>query len=204
MSDEEPIIDDEIVSDDEPVSDDTPSTDTTSSENNTQTPEPTPTPGAYCTRDEVNSLFGDISDDVTDELFVTSINNSTAWINANLSRNRIPLPVIPEPDPEADTVEIEVEVNQGTGLIDTGDVNTLRTAAIYYSASDILLSLYHGDELPVQYDVWFQKAQTFLDAYIEAYWNSEADEEDQLAHQVVGHSKSLTYNQKRMYRRYGR
>ena len=199
MSDEEPIIDDEIVSNDEPVSEDTPSQDTTSSDD---TPTPTPTPGAYCTRNDVNSLFGDISDDVTDELFVTSINNSTAWVNANLSRNRIPLPVIPEPDTDADTVEIEIEINPGNGLnlTDASDLNTLRTAAIYYSASDIILSLYHGEELPVQYDVWFQKAQTFLDAYIEAYWNSEADEDDQLAHQVIGHSKSCTYNQKR--RRY--
>ena len=198
MSDEEPIIDDEIVSNDEPVSEDTPSQDTTSSDD----PTPTPTPGAYCTRTDVNSLFGDISDDVTDELFVTSINNSTAWVNANLSRNRIPLPVIPEPDTDADTVEVELEINQGNGLnlTDASDLNTLRTAAIYYSASDIILSLYHGEELPVQYDVWFQKAQTFLDAYIDAYWNSEADEDDQLAHQVIGHSKSRTYNQKRMYK----
>ena len=73
----------------------------------------------------------------------------------------------------------------------------LRTAAIYYAASDILLSLYHGDELPVQYDVWFQKAQGLLDDYISSYLNSEAEEADLVKHQMVKHSKGLTYNQKR-------
>ena len=202
MSDEEPITD-EIVSDDEPVSDDTTPTDTTSSDN----PTPTPTPGAYCTSSDVESLFGDISDNVTEALMITAINNGTAWINSNLTRRYVPIPVIEQEtiivgDASTSTGTI-ININEGTGLNITkdSDITVLRTAAIYYSASDILLSLYHGDELPVQYDVWFQKAQTFLDAYIDAYWNSEADENDQLSHQVVGHSKSLTYNQKRMYRR---
>ena len=78
-----------------------------------------------------------------------------------------------------------ISINEGTGLNinKDSDITVLRTAAIYYSASDILLSLYHGDELPVQYDVWFQKAQTFLEAYIDAYLNSEASEEDLMKHQ---------------------
>jgi len=80
----------------------------------------------------------------------------------------------------------------------------LRTAAIYYAASDILLSLYHGDDLPVQYDVWFQKAQDLLDDYISAYLNTEAEEEDLVKHQSVKHSKGLTYNQKRRRQRWVR
>ena len=128
----------------------------------------------YCTKEEVNSLFGDISDDITDEMFNTALDNSTAWIEANLKRNYVPIP--------------------------TTNPNALRTVAIYHSASDIILSLYHGDELPVQYDVWFNKAQGLLDDYIESYLNSEAEEEDLVAHQMVKHSKGLTYQQKRRQR----
>ena len=197
MSDEELI--DELVSDDENVSDDPTSSD--------DDPTPSPTPGAYCTSSDVNSLFGDISDDVTDELFVTAINNGTAWINSNLTRRYVPIPNVEQETIISGDVSIStgtnvsVETGSGLNINKASDITVLRTAAIYYSASDILLSLYHGDELPVQYDVWFQKAQTFLEAYIDAYLNSEADEQDLLAHQVVGHSKSRTYQQKRMDKR---
>ena len=166
------------------------------------TPSTTPTTPTYCNKDEVNSLFGDISDDVTDDLFNTAINNSTAWVNANLKRNRVPVPLT-EILMESPT-EIVVETGGNTGLNITEDsgIEVLKTAAIYYAASDILLSLYHGDELPVQYDVWFQKAQEFLNAYIEAYWNSDADADDLMNHQMVKHSKTLTYNEKRCRRVY--
>lgn len=129
---------------------------------------------SYCTEDEVNSLFGDISDDIPEEMFSTVIDNSTAWIDANLRRNYVPLP--------------------------DNDVDALKTAAIYYAASDILLSLYQGDELPVQYDVWFNKAQSLLDDYIDAYLNNDADKADLVAHQSVKHSRGRTYNQKRRRR----
>jgi hypothetical protein len=126
---------------------------------------------SYCTKEEVNNLFGDISDDISDEMFETVIQNSTAWVNSNLKRHYVPLP--------------------------TESVPALRTVSIYHAASDILLSLYHGEELPVQYDIWFQKAQDLLDAYIDEYLNSEAqvDELDKI--QRVKHSHARTYNQKR-------
>ena len=133
---------------------------------------------SYCEVDQVNSLFGDVSDDIPENLFDVVINNSTVWIDANLKRNHIPLP--------------------------TNDVDALSTAAIYYAASDILLSLYHGDELPVQYDVWFNKAQSLLDDYIDSYWNSEAETSDLVNHQMVKHSHGRTYNQKRGRRRWVR
>ena len=154
---------------------------------------------SYCTKEEVNSLFGDISDDITDEMFATVIANSTAWIDSNLKRSYVPLP----------SVQIQLVNNDGsTTIVESITTHTanynlinvpngLRTAAIYYAASDILLSLYHGDELPVQYDVWFNKAQGLLDDYIDAYINSEADPSDLVAHQQVKHRKGLTYNQKR-------
>ena len=126
---------------------------------------------AYCEVSDVNSLFGDISDEVATELFSTAIGNSTAWIDANLKRNFVPIP--------------------------TDNPDALKTVAIYHSASDILLSLYHGDELPSNYDVWFNKAQTMLDDYIDAYLNADAEEADKVAHQMVRHSHARTYNEKR-------
>ena len=125
----------------------------------------------YCTKEDVNSMFGDISDSVSDAMFTTAIGNASTWIEANLKRNYVPIP--------------------------TTNVGALKTVAIYHAASDILLTLYHGDDLPVQYDVWFQKAQSLLDDYIDSYLNSEAEEEDLVKHQMVKHSHGLTYNQKR-------
>ena len=158
MSDEE-IIDtsdgEETTSQD--VSEETPSDDTLITQ--------------YCTISDVNSMFGDISDEVTSEMFNTAINNSTAWIESNLKRNYVPIP--------------------------TSHPQALKTVAVYHSASDILLSLYHGDDLPVQYDVWFNKDQSLLDDYIESYLNSEATEEELTAHQMVKHSNAMTYNQRR-------
>ena len=163
MSDEDLIDDtldntsdgeDETTSQD--VSEDTPSDDT---------------PNTYCTVDDVNSMFGDISDEVSTEMFNTAIGNATTWIEANLKRNYVPIP--------------------------TEHVQALKTVAIYHSASDILLTLYHGDDLPIQYDVWFNKAQSLLDDYIEAYLNSEAEDTDLYEHQMVRHSHAQTYNQRR-------
>ena len=157
---------------------------------------------SYCTKEEVNSLFGDISDDITDEMFTTVIANSTAWIESNLKKSYVPLPTITIRlvNDDGSTTVVE-SMTSHTATYNLSNVpNGLRTAAIYYAASDILLSLYHGDELPVQYDVWFNKAQSLLDDYINAYKNSEAEEADLVKHQMVKHSKGLTYNQKRRSR----
>ena len=133
---------------------------------------PSDTPNTYCTSSDVNSMFGDISDDISEEMFATAIGNATTWIEANLKRNYVPIP--------------------------TTHVGALKTVAIYHSASDILLSLYQGtDELPVQYDVWYQKAQSLLEDYIDSYLNSEAETSDLISHQMVKHSHGQTYNQKR-------
>ena len=126
---------------------------------------------SYCTKDDINALFGDISDDISDDMFSTVIDNCTAWIESNLKRHYVPIP--------------------------TSHPQALKTIAIYYGASDIILSLYHGEELPVQYDIWFQKAQDLLDAYIEeALKNPTEETEDGLlgdAH-TVKYSKSQPYN----------
>lgn len=127
---------------------------------------------AYCSKEEVKSLFGDVSDEPSDEMLTTAIDNSTAWIESNLKRNYVPIP--------------------------TKNPAAIKTVAIYHSASDLLLSLYHGDELPAQYDVWFQKAQSLLDDYIAAYLQGdEIAVESANAIRHVKHSKAKTYNQKR-------
>lgn len=131
---------------------------------------------SYCTTDDVISLFGDISDEPTIEMLNTAISNADAWVDVNLKKKYVPIPI---------TVP-----------------SALRTAAIYYAASDVLISLYHGDDYPLQYDVWFQKAQQFLEDYIDSYLNSEAEESDLTAHQMVKHSHGLTYKQKRQRRFY--
>ena len=126
---------------------------------------------SYCTKDDINALFGDISDDISDDMFDTVIGNTSAWIEANLKRHYVPIP--------------------------TNNPQALKTVAIYHGASDIILSLYHGEELPVQYDVWFQKAQDLLDAYIEEQLKNPDEEtmDDLLgdAH-TVSYSKSKPYN----------
>lgn len=133
----------------------------------------------YCTGEEVISLFGDISDDVPATTLSTAINNSTAWINSNLKRNYVPIP--------------------------TDNPQALKTVAIYHSASDILLSLYHGDELPIQYDVWFNKAQSLLDDYIDSYLNGDdLDAETVNGNLRVKHKHGKTYNQKRGRRKWAR
>ena len=108
--------------------------------------------GKYCNSNDIEALFGDISDDITEELFTTVLGNTEAWIEANLKRHYVPIP--------------------------TNVPQALKTVAVYHGASDIILSLYHGETLPVQYDVWFQKAQDLLDDYINEYLNSEATPEE--------------------------
>ena len=134
---------------------------------------------SYCTTTDINNLFGDISDDVTTDLLELSQANGEAWIEANLKKHYLPIP--------------------------TNNPKALKAANIYYSASDILLSLYHGDELPINYDVWFNKAQSLLDDYIESeVANGEDDNINPVELQMVKHSHALTYREKRKCNRWAR
>ena len=127
--------------------------------------------GKYCNGSDVLALFGDISDDPSDKLLEVSIDNTEAWIESNLKRHYVPIPS---------------EIPQ-----------TLKTVAIYYAASDILMSLYHGEEYESVMDYWFNKAQDLLDAYIEEYLHNEATMEELNKVNMVKHSHGQTYNQKR-------
>lgn len=136
----------------------------------TDTIEPVYT-GKYTDSNSVLALFEDISDEPSDDLLTVAIDNTEAWIESNLKRHYVPIPTdIPQ---------------------------TLKTIAIYYASSDILMSLYHGEEYQSLMDYWFNKAQDLLDAYIEEYLNSEATPEEQNAIQMVKHSHAMTYNQRR-------
>ena len=135
----------------------------------TDTIEPVYT-GKYTDSNNVLALFGDIPDDPTDNLLIVAIDNTEAWIESNLKRHYVPIPTdIPQ---------------------------TLKTIAIYYASSDILMSLYHGEDYENLMDYWFNKAQDLLDAYIEEYLNSEATPEEQNAIQMVKHSHGKTYKER--------
>lgn len=122
---------------------------------------------AYCTISEVNALLGNLPDDADDDMVEVAINNSTAWIDANLKRHYLPIP--------------------------TDNPQALNTVAIYHSASDIILNLYQGVDLPIQYDTWFNKAQDLLEDYIEAETTNNDDSSILSSNSTVGYSKSKGY-----------
>lgn len=124
---------------------------------------------SYCTIDEINSLLSDISDDASTETLTVVLNNTTAWIDSNLRRNYLPIP--------------------------TNNPQALNTAAIYYGASDVILTLYHGEDMPIQFDVWFNKAQQLLQDYIEAELNNSTDAD------TISRTKNIVFKQRKPYRR---
>lgn len=124
---------------------------------------------AYCTIEEINALLSDISDDASTETLTVVLNNSTAWIDSNLRRNYLPIP--------------------------TNNPQALNTAAIYYGASDVILTLYHGEDMPIQFDVWFNKAQQLLEDYIEAELNNSEDAD------TINKTKNIAFKQRKPYKR---
>lgn len=129
----------------------------------------------YCTIPDVNALFGDISDDISTDMFNVSIDNAGSWIDSALLRNHIPIPEIEvlSDDDDSDEGLIEEPLdnidNDDQSIILVGVPSILKTASIYFAASDILMSLYHGDEYQSLMDYWFNKATQLLESYIEAY-----------------------------------
>lgn len=120
----------------------------------------------YCAIPDVNALFGDISDDISDDMFIVSIDNAGSWIDSALFKNHINL-----------------------SIIHTGVPRILKTAAIYFAASDILMSLYHGDEYKSLMDYWFNKATELLERYIDAYKAKNNIDGN------VAHRNALTYKE---------
>ena len=146
----------------------------TSSDTPTESPSDNPTTTiTYCTVEDLTDLFGDnVSDTVETNLFETAINNATGWIHGRLRAKQVPLP-------EVDNYS-----------------STIHTVAVYYAASDCYGALFNGEDYQINFDMWYIKAKELLDDYIDAYWNTCAEEDEQLSHCVVRHSKALTYNQR--------
>lgn len=127
----------------------------------------------YCTQSDVEPLVRFIDDDATQELYFTILQNSDSWVDARLASNSLTVFTSPK-----------------------GVPNLLTTAAKYYAASDIILSLYNGEDLPTQFDVYFQKAESMLEAYITQQKDLLATTE-LAGKNPVKHSKARTYGQKR-------
>lgn len=162
----------------------------------------------YCTIADVNALFGDISDDISTDMFNLSIDNAGSWIDSALMRNHIPLPeieVVPDDDlieepVNENTIKTETIINTETEIESNVTINPsiiligvpyiLRSASIYFAASDILMSLYHGDEYESLMDYWFNKATELLQAYIDAY------KADNNIDSNVNHRNALTYKER--------
>lgn len=124
---------------------------------------------AYCTIAEINALLSDISDDASTNTLNTVLTNTTAWVDSNLRKNYLPIPTtIPQ---------------------------ALKTAAIYYGASDVILTLYHGEDMPIQFDVWFNKAEQLLKDYIEAELNNTEDAD------TINRTKNIAFKQREPYKR---
>lgn len=133
---------------------------------------------SYCTSNDIINLFGDnVSDTIETDLIETAIRNATGWIHGRLRAKQVPLP-----DP-------------------TNFSSTIKTVAMYYAASDCYGALYNGDEYHVNFDMWYIKAKELLDDYMDAYWNTCAEPEDQTAHSCVKHRNALSYEEKRHRRR---
>lgn len=172
MSDE--LIQDIPDGDNQDISNDTPTEDISADESPSDN-----TITTYCTVEDLINLFGDnVSGTIETNLMEGAIKRATGRIHNKLRARNVPLP-----DPE----------NYSSAI---------NAAATYYAACDCYGALYNGDDYQTQPGHWCNEAREILDDYIDAYWNSCADEEDQIQHQVVAHRNAPTYNQKRRYRRF--
>lgn len=155
----------------------------------------------YAIQSDVEPLIKFISDDASTDLYNRVLANADSWVNARLLSNSLSIWTS-----TIETVEEETVVN-GETITQTTNVETiqpadkpipdlLKTAAVYYAASDIILALYNGEEMPTQYDTYFNKAETMLDAYI-TQMKKELAETDLKKYNPVKHSKGPSYYQRK-------
>lgn len=131
----------------------------------------------YANETDVEPLVKFISDDTNIDLFRAVLDNADSWVNARLLSN-----------------SLSIWTSETTAKVP----DLLKTAAVYYAASDLILSLYNGEEMPTQYDVYFNKAETMLSAYI-MQMKEELKNTELKSKNIVRHRKSQSYNQ-RMHR----
>ena len=127
----------------------------------------------YASQSDVEPLIKFISDNPNEDLFITVLTNADSWVNARLLSNNLP---------------------KWGNRQDVPDL--LKTAAVYYAASDIILALYNGEDMPTQYDTYFNKAELMLDAYV-TQMKSELAETELAKFNPVKHSKSQSYYQRK-------
>ena len=135
----------------------------------------------YASQSDVEPLIKFISDSPSDELFEVILNNADNWVNARLSSNS--LTIWTQSSNESESIP---------GL--------LKTAAVYYAASDIILALYNGEEMPTQYDTYFNKAELMVEAYIKEQTDLLAETELKRKNPCRW-SKTPTYYQQKGRRR---
>lgn len=136
--------------------------------------ESTTTP-IYANQDDVAPLCTFVGDDASDELFSRALIMADGWVNQRLSSNSLTIWTETTTDPVP---------------------SALNVAATYYAVSDIVLSLYQGEDMLTQRDIWLQKAELMLDEYI----NEKLDElaATELARKnPVKHSNAPTYYERR-------
>ena len=92
------------------------------------------TSNIYSDVNKVRSLIKYTGDEADDDLFQIACDNADATVKSKLSKFRIP-------EPNSSNIPVE-----------------LHTAANYYAASDILQSLYNGEERSGNEQAYYQKA----------------------------------------------
>lgn len=130
----------------------------------------------YCTIQEIRTLIGEnVSDtlDNNDQLIEDSIKRAIGRIHTRLRKRGVPLP---------DPVNYSSSIN---------------AVCTYYAVCDIYATMYNGDDYQTQASHWCNMGTELLDDYIDAYWEECAEEDEQIAHNVVRHSNARTYYAKR-------
>ncbi len=134
----------------------------------------------YAQINDVKPYIQFISDNPTQELLESVLQKSDSWINARLSSNSLK------------TWKLGSCIKPVPGL--------LRDAAVYYAVSDIILALYNGEDMPTQYDTYFNKAELLVNAYIKEQTDLLADTELKEKN-VCRWSKTPTYYQQKHRKR---
>ena len=131
----------------------------------------------YTDENEVESLVKYIGDDTDADLISVACRNADAFIRVKLIQNGLT-------EPCNDNIPSELE-----------------TAGCYYAASDVLLALYNGEELPSQFDIYYQKAEAMLDAYILQQKDLLSETLEASKRSLVRYGRTQTYYEKRNRKR---
>ena len=127
----------------------------------------------YASQEDVCPYVTFISDSPSTDLITNILDNADSWVNARLLSN-----------------SLTIFTEQSTEIPEL-----LKTAAVYYAASDIILALYNGEEMPTQYDTYFNKAESMLQSYI-TQMKTELAETELSNFNPVKSRKGRTYYEK--------